>query len=116
MTPDTIYMVRNRVTGLYSRGGNEWGTFRAAKIWRGRGPLIRFFQLQERTLEALHTHPERFDEYRARLDFENLEILSFSVAVPKTITPATELSLGRHNHDFKPFRFLGSASLRQETA
>jgi hypothetical protein len=115
MNADSIFMIRNKITGLYSMGDLSWGSFHSSKIWRGRGHVCQFFQRHERMLRACSSDPQKFEDYLNRLDFTNLEILEFSVAVPRHITPATQFSTGRADKPFRPFQFLCSATLRTET-
>ncbi len=78
----TIYLVRQRDTELYSRGGNppDWGPLRMAKVWPSRGALLRHL------LQAVKT-----------LGFTPVtwEVLEYRASAPTVITALPDFSLAR---------------------
>jgi hypothetical protein len=83
----TAYMIKDLATKLYSGGGSnpKFGRMENAKVWLGRGPLVRHILLLERrALKGL-----------TQVDPATWYIEEYELAAPREISPFTTYPLDR---------------------
>jgi len=94
MTNPIIYKIRNKKTGLFSKGGSDclqsdYGWSKSGKSWTGMGPLKNHLAQYVGSIGYSGYNKDRFSVNLARI-IDEWEIVSF-VMQPENVIPMNEI-------------------------